>query len=135
MKEFGRQAYGDTVYINFDSNARMAELFASDLDTKRLVLGLELYAGRKIDPENALLIFDEVQEVPRALAALKYFCEDAPQYHIVCAGSLLGIALHRDILPGGQCGFFKAVSFVLSGVLMAIGRKQFSELLDSRIFR
>ena len=58
MKEFGRQAYADTVYINFDSNARMAELFASDLDTKRLVLGLELYAGRKIDPENALLIFD-----------------------------------------------------------------------------
>lgn len=135
MKEFGRQAYGDTVYINFDSNARMAELFASDLDTKRLVLGLELYAGRKIDPENALLIFDEVQEVPRALAALKYFCEDAPQYHIVCAGSLLGIALHRGTsFPVGKVDFLKLYPLSLQEFLMAIGKKQFSELLDQQDF-
>lgn len=135
MKEFGRQAYGDTVYINFDSNARMAELFASDLDTKRLVLGLELYAGRKIDPENALLIFDEVQEVPRALAALKYFCEDAPQYHIVCAGSLLGIALHRGTsFPVGKVDFLKLYPLTFQEFLMAIGKKQFSELLDQQDF-
>lgn len=135
MKEFGRQAYGDTVYINFDSNARMAELFASDLDTKRLVLGLELYAGRKIDPENALLIFDEVQEVPRALAALKYFCEDAPQYHIVCAGSLLGIALHRGTsFPVGKVDFLKLYPLSFQEFLMAIAKKQFSELLDQQDF-
>lgn len=135
MKEFGRQAYEDTVYINFDSNARMAELFASDLDTKRLVLGLELYAGRKIDPENALLIFDEVQEVPRALAALKYFCEDAPQYHIVCAGSLLGIALHRGTsFPVGKVDFLKLYPLSFQEFLMAIGKKQFSELLDQQDF-
>ena len=135
MKEFGRQAYADTVYINFDSNARMAELFASDLDTKRLVLGLELYAGRKIDPENALLIFDEVQEVPRALAALKYFCEDAPQYHIVCAGSLLGIALHRGTsFPVGKVDFLKLYPLSFQEFLMAIGKQQFSELLDQRDF-
>lgn len=135
MKEFGRQAYGDTVYINFDSNARMAELFASDLDTKRLVLGLELYAGRKIDPENALLIFDEVQEVPRALAALKYFCEDAPQYHIVCAGSLLRIALHRGTsFPVGKVDFLKLYPLSFQEFLMAIGKKQFSELLDQQDF-
>lgn len=135
MKEFGRQAYADTVYINFDSNARMAELFASDLDTKRLVLGLELYAGRKIDPENALLIFDEVQEVPRALAALKYFCEDAPQYHIVCAGSLLGIALHRGTsFPVGKVDFLKLYPLSFQEFLMAIGQQQFSELLDQRDF-
>ena len=135
MKEFGRQAYGDTVYINFDSNARMAELFASDLDTKRLVLGLELYAGRKIDPEKALLIFDEVQEVPRALAALKYFCEDAPQYHIVCAGSLLGIALHRGTsFPVGKVDFLKLYPLSFQEFLMAIGKKQFSELLDQQDF-
>ena len=97
MKEFGRQAYADTIYINFDANPRMAELFASDLDTDRLIMGLELYAGRKIDPDNSLVIFDEVQEVPRALASLKYFYENAPQYHIVCAGSLLGIALHQGL--------------------------------------
>ncbi len=135
MKEFGRQAYADTVYINFDSNARMAELFASDLDTKRLVLGLELYAGRKIDPENALLIFDEVQEVPRALAALKYFCEDAPQYHIVCAGSLLGIALHRGTsFPVGKVDFLKLYPLSFQEFLMAIGKPQFSELLDQQDF-
>lgn len=135
MKEFGRQAYADTVYINFDSNARMAELFASDLDTKRLVLGLELYAGRKIDPENALLIFDEVQEVPRALAALKYFCEDAPQYHIVCAGSLLGIALHRGTsFPVGKVDFLKLYPLSFQEFLMAIGKRQFSELLDQQDF-
>ena len=135
MKEFGRQAYADTVYINFDSNARMAELFASDLDTKRLVLGLELYAGRKIDPENALLIFDEVQEVPRALAALKYFCEDAPQYHIVCAGSLLGIALHRGTsFPVGKVDFLKLYPVSFQEFLMAIGKQQFSELLDQQDF-
>ena len=135
MKEFGRQAYADTVYINFDSNARMAELFASDLDTKRLVLGLELYAGRKIDPENALLIFDEVQEVPRALAALKYFCEDAPQYHIVCAGSLLGIALHRGTsFPVGKVDFLKLYPLSFQEFLMAIGKQQFSELLDRQDF-
>ena len=95
MKEFGRQAYADALYVNFDANSRMAELFASDLDTDRLLMGLELYAGRKIDPDRTLMIFDEVQEVPRALTSLKYFQENAPQYHIVCAGSLLGIALHQ----------------------------------------
>ena len=95
MKEFGRLYYTDTVYINFDSNSRMAELFASDLDTERLIMGLELYSGRKIDPDHTLLIFDEVQEVPRALSSLKYFYENTPEYHIVCAGSLLGIALHE----------------------------------------
>lgn len=88
MEEFGKQAYENTVYINFDSNSRMADLFASDLDTSRLMMGIELYVGHKITPDNTLLIFDEVQEVPRALASLKYFYENAPEYHIVCAGSL-----------------------------------------------
>lgn len=106
MKEFGSKAYADTVYINFDSNSRMAELFASDLNIDRLVMGIEIYAGRKIIPDSTLLIFDEVQEVPRALASLKYFYEDAPQYHIVCAGSLLGIALHEGTsFPVGKVDF------------------------------
>src|SRR5699024_6469523 len=96
----------DTVYINFDSNSRMAELFAADLNTERLIMGIELYVGRKIDADNTLLIFDEVREVPRALASLKYFYEEAPQYHIVCAGSLLGIALHEGTsFPVGKVDF------------------------------
>lgn len=108
MKEFGKQAYTDTIYINFDSNSIMANLFANDLDVNRLIVGLELYVGRKINPENTLLIFDEIQEVPRALASLKYFYENAPQYHIVCASSLLGIALHQGTsFPVGKVSFLK----------------------------
>lgn len=134
-KEFGRQAYADTVYINFDSNSRMAELFASDLDTDRLIMGLELYAGRKIDPNNSLLIFDEVQEVPRALASLKYFYENAPQYHIVCAGSLLGIALHQGTsFPVGKVDFLKLYPLSFKEFLMATDKERFAELLDKQDF-
>lgn len=133
MKEFGKQAYADTVYINFDSNSRMANLFSADLDTDRLIMGLELYAGRKINPENTLLIFDEVQEVPRALASLKYFYENAPQYHIVCAGSLLGIALHQGTsFPVGKVDFLKLYPLSFSEFLMATGNERFAELLKKQ---
>lgn len=136
MKEFGRQSYADTVYINFDSNSRMAELFASDLDTDRLIMGLELYVGHKIDPNNSLLIFDEVQEVPRALASLKYFYENAPQYHIVCAGSLLGIALHQGTsFPVGKVDFLKLYPLSFKEFLMATGKEQFAALLDKQDFQ
>ena len=133
MKEFGKQAYAETVYINFDSNSRMADLFSADLDTDRLIMGLELYAGRKINPENTLLIFDEVQEVPRALASLKYFYENAPQYHIVCAGSLLGIALHQGTsFPVGKVDFLKLYPLSFSEFLMATGNERFAELLKNK---
>ena len=135
MKEFGKQAYTDTIYINFDSNSRMAELFASDLDTDRLITGIELYAGRKINPDNSLLVFDEVQEVPRALASLKYFYENAPQYHIVCAGSLLGIALHQGTsFPVGKVDFLKLYPLSFKEFLMATDLERFVELLDKRDF-
>lgn len=133
MKEFGKQAYADTVYINFDSNSRMADLFSADLDTDRLIMGLELYAGRKINPDNTLLIFDEVQEVPRALASLKYFYENTPQYHIVCAGSLLGIALHQGTsFPVGKVDFLKLYPLSFSEFLMATGSERFAELLKNQ---
>lgn len=135
MKEFGKQAYDSTVYINFDSNSQMATLFAADLDVKRLILGLELYSGKKISPDHTLLIFDEVQEVPRALASLKYFCEDAPQYHIVCAGSLLGIALHEGTsFPVGKVDFLKLYPLSFKEFLMAIGKGRYAELLNSGDF-
>ena len=136
MKEFGKQAYTDTVYINFDSNSRMAGLFASDLDTDRLIMGLELYAGKKIDPDNTLLIFDEVQEVPRALTSLKYFYENTPQYHIVCAGSLLGIALHEGTsFPVGKVDFLKLYPLSFREFLMAVGKERFANLLDRQDFQ
>lgn len=136
MKEFGRQAYSDTVYINFDSNSRMSDLFSSDLDTTRLIMGLELYVGHKINPENTLLIFDEVQEVPRALASLKYFYENVPQYHIVCAGSLLGIALHEGTsFPVGKVDFLKLYPLSFKEFMMATGQERFVELLDKQDFQ
>ena len=135
MKEFGKTAYKDTVYINFDSNSRMAELFSIDLNTDRLILGLELYAGRKIDLDTTLLIFDEVQEVPKALSSLKYFCENAPQYHIICAGSLLGLALHSGTsFPVGKVDFLKLYPLSFREFLMATGKERFAQLLDSKDF-
>lgn len=133
MKEFGSKAYSDTVYINFDSNSRMADLFSVDLNTERLILGLELFAGRKINPENTLIIFDEVQEVPKALSSLKYFYEDAPQYHIICAGSLLGIALHGGTsFPVGKVEFLKLYPLSFKEFLIATGNKRFVELLEKQ---
>ena len=130
MKEFGKQAYQNTVYINFDSNSRMKNLFASDLYVKRIVIGLELYVGHKIDPANTLLIFDEVQEVPRALSSLKYFYENAPEYHIVCAGSLLGIALHNGTsFPVGKVEFLKLYPLSFREFLLATEREQYADLL------
>lgn len=132
MKEFGRQAFDDVVYVNFDSNTRMSDLFAADLDTERLIRGIELFSGKKIDPQQTLLIFDEVQEVPRALASLKYFYEDAPQYHIVCAGSLLGIALHEGTsFPVGKVDFLKLYPLSFREFLMAVGKVRFAELIES----
>lgn len=135
MKEFGRTAYKDTAYINFDSNSQMAELFSADLNIDRIIMGLELYCCKKIDPDNTLIIFDEVQEVPRALTSLKYFCENAPQYQIVCAGSLLGIALHSGTsFPVGKVDFLKLYPLSFGEFLMAIGEERFSKLLDDKDF-
>lgn len=131
MKEFGSRAYADAVYINFDANSEMAELFAADLNVERLLMGIELYAGRKIDADSTLLIFDEVQEVPRALSSLKYFYENAPQYHIVCAGSLLGIALHGGTsFPVGKVEFLHLYPLSFREFLMAVVGEQYVELLD-----
>lgn len=132
MKEFGKMAYKDTVYINFDSNSKMADLFSSDLNIERLIMGLEIYIGRKINPDNSLLIFDEIQEVPRALSSLKYFYEDAPQYNIVCAGSLLGIALHGGTsFPVGKVDFLNLYPLSYREFLMALVGKSYVELLDN----
>lgn len=132
MKEFGKKAYADNIYINFDSNSQMAALFSLDLNTDRIIMGIELYAGRKIDPDKTLLIFDEVQEVPRALSSLKYFCEDAPQYHIVCAGSLLGIALHEGTsFPVGKVDFLNLYPLSFKEFLIAVVGERFASLLES----
>jgi predicted AAA+ superfamily ATPase len=136
MKEFGKLAFAKTVYISFDNNRRMKELFSADLDVERLITGLELYSGQKIDPAATLLIFDEVQEVPPALTALKYFNENAPEYQIVCAGSLLGIALHQGTsFPVGKVEFLDLYPLSLTEFLLAMGKEQYVQLLQQGDFK
>ena len=133
MKEFGSKFYTQCVYINFDNNERMKNLFEGDLEVQRIIMGLELYAGHKIDPENMLLIFDEIQEVPKALTSLKYFNENAPQYQIVCAGSLLGIALHEGTsFPVGKVEFLDLYPLSYYEFMMALGKERFVTLLQGR---
>lgn len=130
MKRFGAAFYDHTVYINFDNNERIKNLFDGSLEVERLVTGLELYAGRKIDPAHTLLIFDEVQEAPRALSSLKYFNEDAPQYQILCAGSLLGVALHQGTsFPVGKVEFLDLYPLSFFEFLTALGKGAYVELL------
>ena len=136
MKEFGRQEYTNTVYINFDSNSRMAELFSADLDITRILRGIEIYTGKKINSEDTLIIFDEVQEVPKALSSLKYFYEDAPEYHVICAGSLLGIALHGGTsFPVGKVEFMKLFPMSFREFLTATGKEQYVELLEQKDYQ
>jgi len=135
MKAFGEEAYQTIVYINFDNNQRMKDLFVVDLNTERIVMGLELYAGHKIDPDNTLLIFDEIQETPKALTALKYFNEEASQYQIVCAGSLLGVALHQGTsFPVGKVEFLDLYPMSYLEFLQAMGKGQFAKLLTDGDF-
>ena len=132
MKEFGKECYEKTVYINFDSNKQMKDLFSSDLNIERIVMGLEIYSDTTITPDDTLIIFDEVQEVPAALSCLKYFYENAPQYHIICAGSLLGIALHEGTsFPVGKVDFLKLYPLSFDEFLLGIGYEKFYKLLNS----
>ena len=89
MKEFGEKNYKNFAYINFDRNTRMEQLFSGDMNIERIIQGLKLESGVNINANDTLIIFDEVQEVPNALTSLKYFYENAPEYNIVAAGSLL----------------------------------------------
>jgi len=135
MKEFGRTAYKNTVYINFENNERMEELFSVDLRAERLIMGLELYSEQRIDPADTLLIFDEVQEVPRALTSLKYFNENAPQYQIICAGSLMGVALHQGTsFPVGKVDFLDLYPLSFFEFMAAMGDERFTDILISGDF-
>lgn len=132
MKEFGRTQYPKVAYINFDGNPRMEQLFAGDLDIRRLITGLQIEADQTITPADTLLIFDEVQEVPRALTSLKYFNENAPEYDICAAGSLLGVALHQGTsFPVGKVDFLDLYPLTFDEFLRAVGKERYAELLHS----
>jgi len=131
MKEFGRRHYEKHVYVNFEDNPKMERLFSLGLDAERLLEGLSAYSSTLID-EHTLLIFDEVQAVPKALTSLKYFNENAPQYQIVAAGSLLGIALHQGTsFPVGKVEFMDLYPLSFSEFLCAVNHENYAELLES----
>ncbi len=133
MKYFGETAFANVAYINFDNNSRMQALFSADFDLQRILLGLSIETGQTIDKNNTLIIFDEIQEVPQALTSLKYFYENAPDYHIVSAGSLLGVALHQGVsFPVGKVDFLSIYPMDFSEFLLAMGDKPLADLLKLR---
>lgn len=130
LKTFGRQCYADTAYFNFEETESLKTLFETDYDVNRILFELGLTLGRTIQRETALIIFDEIQECGRAITALKYFCENAPEYHIVCAGSLLGIALKKQpSFPVGKVDFLTLYPMSYAEFLLANGETQLAGYL------
>jgi predicted AAA+ superfamily ATPase len=132
MKEFGRSMYKSVAYIWFENNERMTGLFSGDMDTDRLLLGLEVESRQKILPGETLIIFDEIQSCPNALTSLKYFNENMPQYDIIAAGSLLGVFLHEGVsFPVGKVEFMKLYPMNFCEFLDAIGEIKLCDILES----
>lgn len=117
LKEFGRREYENVAYINCDNNAMAKDLFAQDYNMERIIMTIGAITGIKIQPGKTLVIMDEIQELPRGLSSLKYFCEDARDYHVAVAGSLLGISLHQgESYPVGKVNTLNFVSDDIRGI-------------------
>lgn len=132
IKEFGDMYYDDVAYFNFEETESLKSLFEPDYDTKRILFELSLLRGKTLLPEKTLIIFDEIQECGRAITSLKYFCENAPEYHIVSAGSLLGIALNKQpSFPVGKVDFLTLYPMSFLEFLMANGEAALADYLSS----
>lgn len=129
LKEFGAREYSEVVYINCDDNNDMQNMFV-DYDVDRIIRSMSAISGISIKPSTTLLILDEIQEVERGLASLKYFCEKAPEYHVAVAGSLLGITLHEGTsFPVGKVDMLYMYPMDFEEFLLAMGKEQLVELL------
>ncbi len=132
LQEFGQLHYKNVAYLNCDRNEILYNIFSLDYDTKRIIRSISALTGIHIEPDNTLIIFDEIQESPIILNSLKYFCENAPEYHIAVAGSLLGISLHGNVsFPVGKVDMIKMYPMTFDEFLMAIGQEQLANLLQS----
>ena len=132
LKEFGKQYYEKVAYVNMDNNARMKELF-TDFNIEKIIQGLKIESGVNIEPNNTLIILDEVQEVPNAISSLKYFNENANEYHIIVAGSLLGIVLHEGVsFPVGKVDFLNMYPLSFKEYLIAIGKEEFAKIIENK---
>lgn len=124
MQEFAKEAYKKHIYVNFEDNDKLHELFENDFNISRIIASLQWFSDTTID-EETLIIFDEIQEAPRGITALKYFQEKAPQYHVIAAGSLLGIAMHRnESFPVGKVDFMHLYPLTFFEFLDAIGENK-----------
>ena len=133
MKEFGAANYKQVAYVNFESNQQMRSLFEADFSIDRILLAIEAVTGVKPQAEDTLIIFDEIQEAPKGLTVLKYFCENAPQYHLMAAGSLLGIALHQGTsFPVGKVDFVDMYPMTFREFLQALNEEKLLKLLDNK---
>lgn len=133
MKEFGRLCFEKTAYINFEKNRRLQTLFSDDFSTDRIIIALQAESGVTISPDNTLIIFDEIQSAPGAIGSLKYFYEDAPQYHVIAAGSLLGVALHsKESFPVGKVDVLDLHPLTFFEFLDAMGQDAMVEVLKSK---
>lgn len=131
LKEFGEENYENIAYFNFDHDEALKELFLNTKDPKRILEQLVFATGKSIKPEKTLIIFDEIQECPDALNSLKYFQEDANEYHIVCAGSLLGIKLSHTSFPVGKVDFLEMFPMTFSEFLLADGQENLVSYMES----
>ena len=132
LKEFGRRYYENTAYFNFDENEDYKQFFETTKDVSRILQNLMLASGEKILPGKTLIIFDEVQDCPKVINSMKYFCENAPEYHIACAGSLLRIALAKpSSFPVGKVDFMQIDPMTFSEFLVANGDENLAKYMES----
>lgn len=139
MKEFGRTRYRKCAYVNLESNAVLRSLFTVDFDIRRILAAVQIETGVTIDAEDTLILFDEIQEAPGALTCLKYFYENAPQYHVIAAGSLLGPALNGSGFPVGALAFLELHPLTFTEFVEAIdgktsSRDQYTDLLKQYFY-
>lgn len=133
MKEFGAECFKKVAYITFYNNKRMAKVFEDDYDIERIIMNINVETKIEVTPQDTLIIFDEIQEAPRALESLKYFCENAPEYALIAAGSLLGVALHQDIsFPVGKVDALDLYPMNFREFLEAVGETQLAGLLNRK---
>ncbi|MFA6281986.1 MAG: ATP-binding protein [Candidatus Omnitrophota bacterium] len=132
LKEFGKQHYENTAYFNFDERSELKQFFETTKDVQRILQHLSLINGAHIIPGKTLIIFDEIQECNAALNALKYFYENAPEHHIACAGSLLGIKISKpETFPVGKVEFLSVHPMTLTEFLWASGEEKLVQYIDS----
>ena len=133
VRHFGEEHYKNTVYVNFDRDSLAKDIFELDYDPKRIISRLSLHARQKIYPSDTLIFLDEIQECPNALESIKYFAEEAPEYHIIVAGSLLGIYLHKDAsFPVGKVDFLDIYPLSFTEFLTASGEEGLKDAIEAK---